>query len=78
VQHVLAHQVGADAGQVALGGFVVLLEQQIGDCHVQHRVAEELKPLVVVGAKAAVCERADEQLALAEGVTQALREGIKG
>ena len=54
VQAVFAHQVGADAGQVALVGAGIALVQQAGDSQAQHRVAQEFQALVVVAAEAAV------------------------
>ena len=61
IQAVLAHQVGADAGQVALVGIAEAVEQQARDDQAQDRVAEELEALVVVGAEAAVGERPFQQ-----------------
>jgi hypothetical protein len=61
VQAVLAHQVGADAGQVAFVGARETLVQQAGDRQAQHRIAQELEALVVVGAAAAVRERTRQQ-----------------
>ena len=61
VQAVLAHQVGAHAGQVAFVGAGEALEQQAGDGQAQDGVAEELEALVVVGAEAAVRQRALQQ-----------------
>ena len=72
VQAVLAHEVGAHAGQVALVGVAEALEQQARDDQAQDRVAEELEALVVVGAEAAVGQRAFQQGRVAEPVADAL------
>ena len=61
MQAVLAHEVGAHAREVAFVGVAEAVEQQARDDQAQHGVAEELEPLVVVGAEAAVRERALEQ-----------------
>ena len=75
MQAVLAHQMGADAGQIALVGAGEAFVQQAGHGQAQHGIAEELEPLVVVGAEAAVRQRAGQQFGLAEAVTEALLEG---
>ena len=72
VQAVLAHEVGAHAREVAFVGAGEAVEQQPRDGQVQHRVAQELEALVVVGAEAAVRERALEQRALGELVAEPL------
>ena len=84
VQAVLAHEVGAHAREVALVGAGEAVEQQPRDGQVQHRVAQELEALVVVGAEAAVREGALEQRALGELVAEPLldqrrpRAGVDG
>ena len=74
VQAVLAHQMGADAGEVALVGAAEAVEEEARDDQAQHRVAEELEPLVVVGAEAAVGQRALQERRIAEAVADALLE----
>ena len=77
VQAVLAHQVGAHARQVAFVRAGEALVQQRRDGQVQHRVAEELEPLVVVGAEAAVRQRARQQRGLRKAMAQALLQGVE-
>ena len=77
VQAVLAHQVRTDARQVAFVGAREALVQQAGDGQTQHGVAQELEPLVVVGAAAAVRERARQQPRLAEDMAQPLLQGVE-
>ena len=72
VQAVLAHEVGAHAGEIALVGPGEALEQQARDGEAEHRVAEEFEPLVVVGPEAAVPQRTLEQALLRELVAQSL------
>ena len=74
VQAVLAHQVGADAGEVAFVGIAEAVEQQAGDRQAQDRVAEELEPLVVVGAEAAVGQGPLQEARVGEAVADALLE----
>ena len=77
VQAVLAHQVGANAGQVAFVGVAEAVEQQAGDGQAQDRVAEELEPLVVVGAEAAMRERPFQQRRIGEAVADALLQCVE-
>ena len=72
VQAVLAHQVGADPGQVALVGIAEAVEQQAGDGQAEHGVAEELETLVVVGAEAAVGQGPLQEAGVGEAVADAL------
>ena len=72
VQAVLAHQVGADAGQVALVGVAEAVEQEAGDGQAQDGVAEELETLVVVGAEAAVGQGPLQEAGVGEAVADAL------
>jgi hypothetical protein len=61
VQAVLAHEVGAHARQVAFVAAGEAFVQQRRHCQAQHRVAQEFKPLVVIGTPAAVGQRALQQ-----------------
>ena len=70
-QRAAAHQRRPVAAQVALVGVRVLAKQQHRDGEVEHRVAEELEPLVVALAGAAVRERRVEQRRVAESVPEA-------
>jgi hypothetical protein len=70
VQGVLLDQVGPHARQVALGQGRQADVQQVRNRQVQHRVAEKLQALVVVGRKAAVRERELEQPRVGEGVLE--------
>src|SRR5439155_5101347 len=47
-----------------------------GNRAVQHGIAEELEPLVMIGAEAAVSQRPAQQLRVAEGVTEAVTERV--
>jgi hypothetical protein len=66
VQAVLAHQVRAHAGQVALRRSRRSARQQAGHRQAQHGIAQEFQPLVVVGAEAAVRQRTLQQARLAK------------
>ena len=55
---------GAQLGQLALGQVGVAAEQRVGDDQAEHRVAEELQPLVGRQAAVLVRERAVRQRAL--------------
>ena len=70
VQAVLAHEVGANAGQIALVAAGKPLEQETGHRQAQHRVAQEFKPLVVIGAEAAVCDGQRQQRRICKRVPQ--------
>src|SRR5690606_26705314 len=71
VQRVLLDQVGPHARQVALRQFRETDVQQVRDGQVQHRVAEKLEALVVVGRETAVRERELEQPRVRERVLKA-------
>jgi len=75
VQAVLAHEVRADAREVAFVGAGEAVEQQARDGEAQHRIAEELEPFVVIGAEAAVPQRPLEQAFLCEAVAESLLQG---
>jgi len=77
VQGRLAHEVGADAGEVAFGRIGVPLEEQIRHGEVEHGVTEELQALVVVGAEAAVRQRAAQQRGVGEAVAQAALKRVE-
>ena len=77
VQAVLAHQVGPHAGQVAFVRTGEALEQQARDGQAEHRVAEELEALVVIGAEAAMGQRAGQQPGLREAVAEPLLQLIE-
>ena len=77
LQAVLAHEVRAHAREVAFVAAREALEQQAGDRQVQHRVAQELEALVVVGAMAAVRQRALHQRRAGKAVAQALLQGFQ-
>ena len=74
VQAVLAHEMGANAGQVALVGAAEAVEQQARDDQAQDRVAEEFEALVVVGAEAAVGQRPLQEAGVGKAVSDALLE----
>ena len=68
-QRLLRHGLRANLRQLALTFVGILLEQCLGDDEFEHRVAEELKPLVVLHTlvlvrERAVGERLDEQIGL--------------
>ena len=67
----LADQAGADARQLAFGQLRDGAEQQLGDRAAEHAVAEELEPLVVRRAEAAVRQRLREQRGILEAVADA-------
>ena len=71
MQAVFTHQMRTDPGQVAFVAAGKTVEQQFRHRQTQHRVAQKLKPLVVVGAKAAVGECALQQQGTGELVPQA-------
>ena len=75
-QGVLLDQIGAHARQVAFGLVVQLFVQPVRHRQVQHRVAQKFKPLVVVGRKAAVRDRALQQRRIGKEVAQALLQGL--
>ena len=75
MQAVLADQVGADAGEVAFVGAGEALEQQARDDQAQDGVAEELEPLVVVGAEAAMGQGPLQERRVGEAVADALLQG---
>ena len=70
-QRFLADQAGAHPRQLALGQLRMALEQQLGHGAAEHAVAEELEPLVVRRAEAAVRERLREQRGILEAVADA-------
>ena len=72
VQAVLADEVGAHARQVAFVGVAEAIEQQARDDEAEHGVAEKFEPLVVVGAEAAMGQRALQEAGIGEAVADAL------
>ena len=68
---VLLDQVGTHARQIAFGQAGQLGVQHVRDRQVQHRIAQELQTLVVVGAEAAVRDGLLQQARLAKSVAQA-------
>jgi hypothetical protein len=64
--------VGAHAREIALVGAGEAVEQQPRDGQVQHGVAKELEPLVVVGAKLRCVRARSSSARLREHVAQAL------
>ena len=75
---ILADEVRAHTREVALVGAGKAVIEQARDGEVQHCVAEELEPLVVVRAEAAVGERTLEERTLREDVAQALLHHHRG
>ena len=69
-QRVLVDEPRAHARQVALGQRGKALVQRRADDAVEHRVADELQPLVVRRAEAAVGQRLAQQVGLAKRVAQ--------
>jgi hypothetical protein len=57
VKGLLANEVGAQPGQVALGQITKLPVKEVGDRAVQDAIAEEFKALVVRKAEASMRER---------------------
>src|SRR5262249_35696674 len=76
VQGLLAHQARAQPRQVPFGQIAEALEQFSRDHAVENAVAEELQPLVVGRAVAAVRERLLEQLGTGKGVADALAQSL--
>ena len=72
VQAVFAHEVGTHARQVAFVAARESVIEQARDGQAQHRVTQELEPLVVVGAMAAVGQRPLKQRDGSKTVSQAL------
>ena len=77
MQALLAHQRGADAGQLALRQVGVLAVQIVRRHEAQHRVAQKLQPLVAGDAHApvlvgvgAVVQGAAQQLTVGERIAQ--------
>ena len=77
MQALLAHQRGADTGQVALGQVGVLFVQVLRGDEAQHRIAQEFQPLVAADMLApvlvgvgAVVQRALQQRRVTEGIAQ--------
>jgi hypothetical protein len=61
VQGVLLDQVGAHAGEVTFRQLAQPLKQQVGHRQVEDGIAQELQALVVIGRKAAVRQRTQQQ-----------------
>jgi len=74
VEAVLAHEVRAHPGQVALVGVAEAIEEEARDDEAEDGVAEEFEALVVVGAEASVGERPFQERGVAETVADALLE----
>jgi hypothetical protein len=66
--------VGANTGEVTLVRAGEALEQQAGYRQAEHGIAEEFEALVVIGAEAAVRQRARQQRRLPEAVADAALE----
>ena len=71
-QRVFLDQVGADARELALVLAAQSFVEQARDGQAQHRVTQELEPLVVIGAMAAVGQRPLKQRDGSKTVSQAL------
>ena len=76
VQPLLAHQARAQARQLAFPEVREPVVELGGDDAVEHAVAEELEPLVVGRAVAAVGQRLREQSGVPKPVAQALLQGV--
>jgi hypothetical protein len=68
--------VRAHARQVAFVGAGKARVEQCRDCGLQHGVAEEFEALVVLGAGAAVRQRAQQQARVGEPMAQALLQRV--
>ncbi len=78
VQAVLAHEVGAHAGEVAFVAAGEALVEQGRHGQAEHGVPQELEPLVVLGAEAAVRERVQQQRLSRKCVTDASLQCLQG
>ena len=76
-QRGLPHQVGPHARQVTFVSARKTLEQQGCDHEIQHPVAEKLHAFVVLRAVAAMGERLNEHIAVAEAVVKRRLEPVK-
>jgi hypothetical protein len=77
VQAVLAHEVRAHAGEVALVGAGEALVEQSRHRQAQHGIAEELEAFVVLGTEAAMRQGVEHQGGLPEAVAQALLQAVE-
>src|SRR5690606_10275141 len=77
MQRVLAHEIGAQARQVAFTQAREAGEKLGGDHAVQHAVAEELQPFVVRNAVAPMRDRLLQQTAGVELVPQGAFEQVQ-
>ena len=75
-QRLAIDETRAHARQLAFGNLRKPPVEDRGDRAVQHRVADELEPLVVLRAEAAVRERLAQQLRAAERVTQPVTQRV--
>jgi hypothetical protein len=73
-QRLLAHQAGAQLGELAFGKLRKAGVEHVGHRAAEHAVAEKLEPLVVLGAVAAMRQRLLEEARIGERVTQQLYE----
>ena len=77
VQGFLAHQVGAYAGQIALGQGLQLRVQKVRDRQAEHRIAQKLQPFVMVGGKTTVGQRLHQQIGPRKDMAQALLKRLQ-
>ena len=72
MQGFLLDQVGADTRQIALIELGQTLVQQIGHRQIEHRVAQKLQSLIVIGTKTAMGQRLIEQIGIGKNMLQPL------
>ncbi len=75
-QRFLAHEAGAQAGEIAFRGFRASPEQLGADGHVQQRVAEKFQPLVVVVTEAAMSQGAPQQAFITKAIRQRPQQAL--
>lgn len=77
MQGVLLDQIGPHPGQVALGQLRQSLVEQVGDCEVEHRIAQEFESFVVIGREAAVRQCTLQQPRVGKGMLEARLQRVK-
>ncbi len=77
VQHVLAHQMGSDAGEVALVTAVEAAVEQARHTETEYGVAQELEALVVLGPEALVGHGPHQQAGVGKHVPQPLLQRLE-
>jgi hypothetical protein len=77
VQALLAHQIGAQARQIAFREQRETLEQAARDHRIQNRIAKKLEAFVMRRTATAMGQRTHEQITIGERVTQCLLEASR-